>query len=449
MRNGEICSERLCTETLKSTADRIVLTTTAGISTDPSLSTRMSTKQLSRFCRSLLVVGLTSAGLAVATAADTTCLGKIYSTAEIAKESFTNDCGQPFNATQAYRCDWVPGGWQCKGPGDAKSTSTPPVSQLPAPEVTNIVVNTPGVAEIKFKRSSGATGYNVYRNGVYVATTTNTRYTDRSPTGIHTYYAVAFGPSNNFSPKSNLVKVNTRNKAYITTLSPVHIVLRSSSPAENSIHFSDRYNDDVKNYNIFRNGEYWTTLPATATFYRDSKPERTVIYEIQAVRNNGNGDEFGPKRVAIAPNSAYRAKQVAVTGKNAVTNASAGKANRATAEAQEARQESDESFDLFTDTLIPEVKLTGSVGTGGADIGLSADWNINNVIEKGLEWFDADERADVLEETAREAHENHEKCMAGSSSCSFGVINREESGPELNSPANNFGWGFRPCGEFC
>lgn len=404
----------------------------------------------------LAATGLTIASPGSAGAEGPICTGGTYADAEKAKENFQNDCGQPFRNTTDYRCDWVPGGFECTGPGSSSGDTAPATDARPdAPELHNIVVNKRGVAELKFEAIPGAAGYNIYRNDSYVGTSKIARYTDEATAGTHTYYVVAFNSSNEFSSKSNELEVNTRHLAYVTSLAPVQVSGRwQDTNGRNTVLFRDVNNDDVKIYNLFRNGEYWTSIRPDSRSFTDHDPGKTVLYEIQAVRNSGNGDEYGPKRAVIAPNYANRARNATFQGNSSITNTSANSANTAAAEAQAARAEADAEFDEFVDALVPDVSLVGTVGTGGVGLDLEADLNVNNAVREGLEWLDADERADALEERAQRAAEDHEACLAGSSDCPVGVIQRPSDdeggdGPELNSPANNFGWGNRPCGEFC
>jgi len=50
------------------------------------------------------------------------CTSNLYPTAANAKANYGNDCGQPFQETPDFRCDYVPGGFQCSGPGAAQVT---------------------------------------------------------------------------------------------------------------------------------------------------------------------------------------------------------------------------------------------------------------------------------------------------------------------------------------
>lgn len=75
-------------------------------------------------------------------------------------------------------------------------------------------VNGDGSVEIRWNRpwdDTGIDGYNVYRDGGYLTTVSDTRYTDFavSPNATHSYQISAFDPARNFSALSETIIVTT------------------------------------------------------------------------------------------------------------------------------------------------------------------------------------------------------------------------------------------------
>jgi len=93
-----------------------------------------------------------------------------------------------------------------------------PGSALAAPFIKH-ANSAPGIALLYFDHVPGAAGYNVYRDGEYLATTTDhdVYYLDRAAPGDYSYYVTAFDASkNNFSARSNIVVASTDERVRLT-----------------------------------------------------------------------------------------------------------------------------------------------------------------------------------------------------------------------------------------
>ena len=152
--------------------------------------------------------------------------------------------------TSDYRCDWVPGGWVCKGPGQVSRTSAQSTkASVAIPNVIEAKHNGSFVG-VKWAFESGYAKVEVYRdtrNGrglQYLATVTSGNVlNDYSGQPHHIYQIFAHDRSGNLSDRSNFLAatgdntydtpVQTRNRRRNPfTFGPTLEELDSKSPAK-------------------------------------------------------------------------------------------------------------------------------------------------------------------------------------------------------------------------
>jgi len=164
--------------------------------------------------------------------------------------------------------------------GSANQAAPPP----PAPEPVNGGVNRPdglfaevqngNAAIIKWRAPSGdIKGYNVFRNGAYVASVANPEHRDNSMNWgeDYKYRIVAYNQSNQMSDKSDELTVNTANgsssrptvtEASVPQNDAPATVNNGSVPAGYNLVFSDEFNtyslDKGKWNSSYRWGPGWT-----------------------------------------------------------------------------------------------------------------------------------------------------------------------------------------------
>ena len=162
--------------------------------------------------------------------------------------------------------------------GNSSTTRSAP----PAPEPTTSGVNTPdglfaevqngNAAIIKWRAPSGdIKGYNVYRNGGYMASVSSPQYSDNSMNWgeDYRYQIVAYSQSNQFSGKSDELIVNTANGSSTSTNAEQQPIVQNDAPANSgsvpsgyNLVFSDEFNGyslDTQKWNTaYRWGPGWT-----------------------------------------------------------------------------------------------------------------------------------------------------------------------------------------------
>jgi len=162
--------------------------------------------------------------------------------------------------------------------GDATDRAAPPP---PAPEQNNGSVNAPeglfaeiqngNAATIKWRAPSGdIKGYNIYRNGGYLASVGSPEYSDRAMNWgeDYKYRVVAYNQSNTLSNKSAELTVNTANGSSSTPVAEAVAAPQNdaaanngSAPAGYNLVFSDEFNgnslDKSKWNSSYRWGPSW------------------------------------------------------------------------------------------------------------------------------------------------------------------------------------------------
>ncbi len=179
----------------------------------------------------------------------------------------------------------------CHGPSGDTTPPTAPAN-LTATAVSSGQVNLAWTASTD---NVGVTGYNVYRNGAFLASATATSYSDTTTQASTTYsYTVyAVDAAGNVSPASNTAAVTTPGQGDTQApTSPTGVTATAASASQVNVGWNaSTDNIGVTGYTVYRNGTaIATTSGATATAYTDTSvaPSTTYTYTIDAFDAAGN-----------------------------------------------------------------------------------------------------------------------------------------------------------------
>ncbi|MFI6458336.1 carbohydrate binding domain-containing protein [Streptosporangium amethystogenes] len=146
-------------------------------------------------------------------------------------------------------------------------------------------------ASLSWSASSGATGYNVYRNGAKVGTATGTTFSETPGAGTHGYQVSATNASGE-SAKSGAVSVTVGNDQ--PPLPPVPSGLAATVNGT-SVSLSWNASSGATGYNVYRNGIRVGT--PTATSYSDTPGTGTHTYQVSA--SNPAGESAKSSQVSV------------------------------------------------------------------------------------------------------------------------------------------------------
>jgi predicted phage tail protein len=170
-------------------------------------------------------------------------------------------------------------------------------------------------AQLSWIAASGATGYNVYKDGVKVTSspTTSTSYTSTGLTDLTTYsYQVtSISALGSESAKSAVVKVTTPN-----TTPPVAPTGLTGTQGNGSASLSWVSNgeSDLRGYFIYQNGTKLNSSPVTSTNYMvESGLTNGTAYSYQVTAVNASGLESAKSAVVtVTPNTPPKGAEIAI-----------------------------------------------------------------------------------------------------------------------------------------
>jgi chitodextrinase len=184
----------------------------------------------------------------------------------------------------------------------ASSTGTTPADTTP-PTVPTGLSTVAGASEIdlSWQPSSddvGVTGYDVYRNGAKIASTTSTTYADSGVVQGKTYYyrVDAYDAAGNVSPKSavqSLTYPDTTAPSAPTNLKPVPGYRRIALSWTASVD-----NVRVAGYYIYRNGRKIATV--TGTSYTNTGLVSGTTYKYYVIAYDAAGNKSGASATVSA-----------------------------------------------------------------------------------------------------------------------------------------------------
>ncbi|MFN3968686.1 reprolysin-like metallopeptidase [Flavobacterium sp.] len=137
----------------------------------------------------------------------------------------------------------------------------------------------------------GVTGYDLYQNGVYKASTTNTVYTISGLASAtnYSFYVIAKDAAGNRSAASNTVNVVTLSSADI--IAPTSTTLTASGTTATSTNLywtAATDNIGVTGYDIYKNGQYMASTTAITYTANGLNPATTYNYYVRAKDAVGN-----------------------------------------------------------------------------------------------------------------------------------------------------------------
>ena len=140
--------------------------------------------------------------------------------------------------------------------------------------------------------NEAVTGYELYRNGVKVGTTSKTDYTDGGlmPNITYTYKVAAFDAVRNVSEMSDQVSVITKPDTEAPSV-PSGLKIKTKTGSAITITWNASTDDvGVKGYAIYRNGEEVEKVNGT-TSYRDTDVNKDTLYSYQVKAFDAAGNE--------------------------------------------------------------------------------------------------------------------------------------------------------------
>lgn len=181
------------------------------------------------------------------------------------------------------------GSTACHG---ATSDTTPPT----APANLTATAVSPSQVNLSWDASTdnvGVAGYKVYRDGVFLASTSTASYSDTTVQGgtSHSYTVYAYDAAGNISPPSNTATVTTPTDTQ-PPATPTGLAATAVSASQANLTWNAATdNTGVAGYTVYRNGSpIATTSGANATSYSDTSVAAgtTYTYTVDAFDGTGN-----------------------------------------------------------------------------------------------------------------------------------------------------------------
>jgi chitodextrinase len=155
----------------------------------------------------------------------------------------------------------------------------------------------------------GVTGYEVFRNGALLATTTGTgtSYSDTSanPTTTYSYQVRALDAAGNRSAFGNTATVTTPTPVDATPpAAPANLAGSAISPTRVNLSWTaSTDNVGVTGYEVFRDGVLLATTTGTGTTYSDTNalPSTTHHYQVRALDAANNRSAFSNTATVTTP----------------------------------------------------------------------------------------------------------------------------------------------------
>jgi len=160
---------------------------------------------------------------------------------------------------------------------------------------------------LSWTASSGASGYNIYRNNAKVNanTVTGTSYSDTSLSSgtTYSYYVTALASTGGESGSSNNIQVTTTGTP---SLQPP-TGLRVTTPNSNNISFTWNGVADATGYNFYRNGA--KVGSSTTTSYIDTGLQPSTNYQNYVTATKGTAESPASNTITSSTTSAWNCQQ--------------------------------------------------------------------------------------------------------------------------------------------
>lgn len=147
----------------------------------------------------------------------------------------------------------------------------------------------------------GVTGYNVFRNGVKIGTSTTTSFADKglAAGGRYTYSLSAYDARGNTSAQSTGVALSTKSDSVAPTTPGGLKVTAASATSANLSWSASSDNIGVEGYEIYRNNILIATINSNTYTDRSLTPDTTYQYKIQAKDAAGNKSTAASASVTV------------------------------------------------------------------------------------------------------------------------------------------------------
>ncbi len=175
------------------------------------------------------------------------------------------------------------------------SDTTPPT----APANLTATAVSPSQVNLSWDASTdnvGVAGYKVYRDGVFLASTSTTSYSDTTVQGgtTHGYTVYAYDAAGNISPPSNTATVTTPTDTQPPT-TPAGLAATAVSAGQVNLTWNAATDDTgVAGYTVYRNGSPIATTGANATSYSDTSVAAATTYAYTVDAFDGTGNHSPP-----------------------------------------------------------------------------------------------------------------------------------------------------------
>ncbi|GAT65640.1 chitinase [Planomonospora sphaerica] len=176
-------------------------------------------------------------------------------------------------------------GWYGQGAYQADDIvlDGPPGQGLPAVPAILSATGTDTAATVKWTAAERATGYNVYRDGAKVASTTSTTHTENLPPGAYGYQVTALNAAGE-TARSAQVSVVVGDDSPPPPPDPPYGLTGQASGETVELKWKPSAYGHVEAYNVYRNGvKVGTAAPGTASpSYTDRPGGGTFTYQVSA-----------------------------------------------------------------------------------------------------------------------------------------------------------------------
>lgn len=169
----------------------------------------------------------------------------------------------------------------------APDTTAPTVPTLAASGTT---ANATNLSWSGATDNVAVTGYDVYQNGVFIASTASTTYTVSGLTASTTYsfYVVAKDAAGNVSPASNTVSVTTLTPDTTAPTAPTLSASGTTSSSTNLSWSGATDNVAVTSYDVYRNGSFLASTASTT--YAVSGLSASTTYTFYVIAKDAAGN---------------------------------------------------------------------------------------------------------------------------------------------------------------
>lgn len=183
-----------------------------------------------------------------------------------------------------------------------------------APRELRATVSSPTRIQLTWERSSdrdGVTGYNVYRDGALLETTTstNTEDTEALPSTRYCYTVTAEDPSGNESPESNRVCATTLDDTEDPSVPSSLSVAYQQIGGQPTMALQWGVSTDdgaIQHYRIFRDGVLYADAPSSAYEDVSFEPDTVYCYAVSAV---DRADKESAQTDAVCARSSWLSSQ--------------------------------------------------------------------------------------------------------------------------------------------